>query len=36
MAEDIEVRGVPARKRGPVVTWLLILVTLGIYGLFQG
>lgn len=35
MAEDIEVRGVPARKRGPVVTWLLILVTLGIYGLFQ-
>jgi len=34
-AEDITVRGVRARTRGPVITWLLLVVTLGIYGLFH-
>ncbi len=33
--EDIRVRGVAVRKRGPVITWLLLFVTLGIYGLFH-
>ena len=33
--EDITVRGVRARTRGPVITWLLLVVTLGIYGLFH-
>ena len=32
---DIMVRGVRARTRGPVITWLLLVVTLGIYGLFH-
>ncbi len=31
----MEVRGVVVKQRGPVVTWLLIVVTLGIYGLFH-
>lgn len=35
MATDMTVRGVAVRQRGPVVTWLLLLVTLGIYGLFH-
>lgn len=35
MAQDLQVKGVGVRRRGPVVTWLLILVTLGIYGLFH-
>lgn len=34
-AEDITVRGVRAKTRGPVITWLLLVVTLGIYGLFH-
>ncbi len=34
-AEDIMVRGVRERTRGPVITWLLLVVTLGIYGLFH-
>jgi hypothetical protein len=33
--EDITIRGVRARTRGPVITWLLLVVTLGIYGLFH-
>lgn len=33
--EDITVQGVGVRKRGPVVTWLLVFVTIGIYGLFH-
>ncbi|MGB1377229.1 MAG: DUF4234 domain-containing protein, partial [Miltoncostaeaceae bacterium] len=28
-------RGMRARTRGPVITWLLLVVTLGIYGLFH-
>lgn len=35
MAEVIVVRDVVVKRRGPVVTWLLLLVTLGIYGLFH-
>ena len=35
MAEALEVQGVEVKRRGPVVTWLLLLVTLGIYGLFH-
>lgn len=35
MADDLQVKGVAVRRRGPVVTWLLLLVTLGIYGLFH-
>lgn len=35
MAQDLTVRGVAVRNRGPLVTWLLILVTLGVYGLFH-
>lgn len=34
-AEEIEVRGVVVKRRGVVVTWLLIIVTLGIYALFH-
>ena len=34
-AELLEVRGVEVKRRGVVVTWLLYLVTLGIYGLFH-
>ena len=34
-AELLEVRGVEVKRRGVVVTWLLLLVTLGIYGLFH-
>lgn len=33
--EDTTVQGVAVRKRGPVITWLLIVVTFGIYGLFH-
>ncbi len=33
--EDITLRGVAVRKRGPVIVWLLLMVTLGIYGLFH-
>lgn len=35
MALDMTVKGVAVRRRGPVVTWLLIVVTFGIYGLFH-
>ena len=35
MAEVVVVRDVVVKRRGPVVTWLLLLVTLGIYGLFH-
>ena len=35
MAEDLQVGGVAVRRRGPVVTWLLLVITLGIYGLFH-
>ena len=35
MALDMVVQGVAVKRRGPLVTWLLILVTLGIYGLFH-
>ena len=32
MAQDYTVRGVQVRERNPWVTWLLALVTLGVYG----
>lgn len=35
MADLIQLRGVPVKRRGPVVTWLLVLITFGIYGLFH-
>ena len=35
MALDMVVQGVAVKRRGPLVTWLLILVTFGIYGLFH-
>lgn len=35
MAQAMQVRGADVKRRGPVVTWLLLLVTLGIYGLFH-
>ena len=35
MAEQMQVAGVPVKRRGPVVTWLLLLITFGIYGLFH-
>ena len=34
-AEVMEVRGVVVKRRGVFVTWLLIIVTLGIYALFH-
>lgn len=35
MVEDLTVRGIAVTRRGPLVTWLLLIVTLGIYGLFH-
>lgn len=34
-SELLDVRGVVVKRRGPVVSWLLLVVTLGIYGLFH-
>lgn len=34
-AELLDVRGVVVKRRGVFVTWLLIIVTLGIYALFH-
>lgn len=35
MVLEMVVKGVAVKRRNPVVTWLLIVVTLGIYGLFH-
>ena len=35
MALDMTVNGVQVKRRGPLVTWLLLIVTFGIYGLFH-
>ena len=34
-AVDLMVKGVQVKRRGPLVTWLLIIITFGIYSLFH-